>query len=202
MADLPLAHLRLFKPAFCSARMGCFGPFLVKVGRCSEKWCGILLKCLTRAVHIDLLAFIDMDSDLMAFRGFIARRGKKKCTLTRGQRKGAQEGILQMSSSNWQSNRSVFTSTHQPHHIIKSGLWRSAKESSYWSWGHPEHKTPRICFIWRGCHDPVSPNYLLMGRADSPGSLSCNRTTRMAQMETFTDISGLVLVCLCQTLFA
>lgn len=33
MADLPAARLRLFKPAFYSSGMDCFGPFEVKVGR-------------------------------------------------------------------------------------------------------------------------------------------------------------------------
>ncbi len=33
MADLPLARLRLHKPAFHSTGMDCFGPFLVKIGR-------------------------------------------------------------------------------------------------------------------------------------------------------------------------
>lgn len=52
MADLPAARLCLFKPAFYSAGMDCFGPF----------------KCLTtRAVHLDLLSTIDTDSFLMAF---------------------------------------------------------------------------------------------------------------------------------------
>lgn len=77
MVDLPVARLQLFKPAFYSTGMDCFGPFLVKVGRRQEKRWGILFKCLTtRAVHIDLLASIDTDSFLMAFGRFIARRGK------------------------------------------------------------------------------------------------------------------------------
>ncbi|KAL1266975.1 hypothetical protein QQF64_002650 [Cirrhinus molitorella] len=33
MADLPLARLRLYKPAFYSTGVDCFGPFLVKIGR-------------------------------------------------------------------------------------------------------------------------------------------------------------------------
>ncbi len=76
MADLPLARLRLHKPAFHSTGMDCFGPFLVKIGRRVEKRWGILYKCLTtRAVHLDLLYSLDTDSFLMSLRRFIARRG-------------------------------------------------------------------------------------------------------------------------------
>ncbi|XP_026094149.1 uncharacterized protein LOC113066497 [Carassius auratus] len=77
MADLPPARLRLFKPAFYSTGMDCFGPYTVKVGRRNEKKWGILFKCLTtRAVYIDILHSLDSDSFLMALRRFIARRGK------------------------------------------------------------------------------------------------------------------------------
>lgn len=76
MADLPAARLRLFKPAFHSTGMDCFGPFEVKVGRRLEKRWGIIFKCLTtRAVHLDTLSTIDTDAFLMALRRFIARRG-------------------------------------------------------------------------------------------------------------------------------
>ncbi len=77
MADLPLARQQLFKPAFFSTGMDCFGPYMIKIGCRNEKRWGILFKCLTtRAVHIDLLASIDSDSFLMSLRRFIARRGK------------------------------------------------------------------------------------------------------------------------------
>ncbi|KAL3979043.1 ATP-binding cassette, subfamily B (MDR/TAP), member 9 [Sarotherodon galilaeus] len=77
MADLPPSSLRLFRPAFYSTGMDCFGPMLIKVGRCTEKRWGILFKCLTtRAVHLDLLVNMDVDSFLMSLRRFIARRGK------------------------------------------------------------------------------------------------------------------------------
>ena len=76
MADLPVARLRLFKPVFHSTGVDCFGPFVVKVGRRTEKRWGIIFKCLTvRAVHLDVLTSIDTDSFLMALRRFIARRG-------------------------------------------------------------------------------------------------------------------------------
>ncbi|KAE8292497.1 hypothetical protein D5F01_LYC09867 [Larimichthys crocea] len=77
MADLPPARLRLFKPAFFSTGVDCFGPYSIKIGRRSEKHWGILFKCMTtRAVHVDILSSIDTDAFLMALRRFIARRGK------------------------------------------------------------------------------------------------------------------------------
>lgn len=76
MADLPVAHLHLYKPAFYSTGVDCFGPFEVKIGRPVEKRWGIIFKCLTiRAVHLDVLTSIDTDAFLMALRRFIARRG-------------------------------------------------------------------------------------------------------------------------------
>ncbi|XP_057186686.1 uncharacterized protein LOC130552431 [Triplophysa rosa] len=76
MSDLPGARLRLHKPPFFSTGVDCFGPFHVKLGRRSEKRWGIIYKCLTtRAVHVDLLHSMDVDSFLMSLRRFIARRG-------------------------------------------------------------------------------------------------------------------------------
>ncbi|CAI5690178.1 unnamed protein product [Oreochromis niloticus] len=69
MADLSVARLRLYKPAFYSTGMHCFEPFEVKIGRCVEKRWGIIFKCLTiRAVHLDVLTSIDTDAFLMALR--------------------------------------------------------------------------------------------------------------------------------------
>ncbi|CAM4607621.1 unnamed protein product [Leuciscus chuanchicus] len=77
MADLPPSRVRLFKPAFYSTGVDCFGPYSVAIGRRSEKRWGIIFKCMTtRAVHIDLLSSLNADSFLMALRRFIARRGK------------------------------------------------------------------------------------------------------------------------------
>ncbi|KAI2664192.1 hypothetical protein H4Q32_002333 [Labeo rohita] len=76
MSDLPVARLRLHKPAFYSTGVDCFGPFQVKLGRRSEKRWSIIYKYLTtRAVHLDLLHSLDSDSFLMSLRRFIARRG-------------------------------------------------------------------------------------------------------------------------------
>ncbi|KAI2646146.1 Retrovirus-related Pol polyprotein [Labeo rohita] len=76
MSDLPGARLQLYKPAFHSCGMDYFGPFLIKIGRRTEKRWGVLFECLTtRAVHLDLLPSLSTDSFLMALRRFIARRG-------------------------------------------------------------------------------------------------------------------------------
>ncbi len=77
MVDLPPPRLWLFKPAFHSTGMDCFGPFLVKVGRQTEKRWGLLFKCMTtRAVHLKVLTSMDGDAFLMALWRFIGQRGK------------------------------------------------------------------------------------------------------------------------------
>lgn len=79
MADLPLQGLRLLCPPFYSTGVDCFGPYLIKIGRRTEKRWGTIFKCLTtRAVHIELLNSLDVDAFLLALRRFIARRGRPK----------------------------------------------------------------------------------------------------------------------------
>ena len=76
MADLPKSRLRLHKPPFYSTGMDCFGPMNVKIGRRQEKRWGLLFKCMTtRAVHLDIVEYMDTDHFLMAFRRFVSRRG-------------------------------------------------------------------------------------------------------------------------------
>ena len=76
MADLPQSRLRLHKPPFFSTGMDCFGPMNIQIGRRVEKRWGLLFKCMTtRAVHLELLAGMDADNFLMAFRRFASRRG-------------------------------------------------------------------------------------------------------------------------------
>nr|XP_061816936.1 uncharacterized protein LOC133606706 [Nerophis lumbriciformis] len=83
MADLPPQRLRLLCPPFHSTGVDCFGPYLVKVGRRSEKRWGVIFKCLTtRAVHIELLNSMDADAFLLALRRFIARRGRPREVLS------------------------------------------------------------------------------------------------------------------------
>ncbi len=76
MADLPPCRLRIYKPPFYSTGVDCFGPFIVKIGRRTEKRWGIVYKCLTtRCVHLNLLESLDTDAFLLSLRQFITRRG-------------------------------------------------------------------------------------------------------------------------------
>ncbi|XP_044202893.1 uncharacterized protein LOC122979475 [Thunnus albacares] len=79
MADLPLQRLRLLCPPFYSTGVDCFGPYLVKVGRRTEKCWGVIFKCLTtRTIHTELLNSMDADAFLLALRRFVARQGRPK----------------------------------------------------------------------------------------------------------------------------
>lgn len=198
MADLPPARLRLFKPAFYSTGMDCFGPFWIKIGRRREKRWGILFKCLTtRAVHIDLLTSIDTDSFLMAFRRFIARRGKPaevysdQGTNFKGGEKELQQAFSIMSPDLQQKLakqqvRFRFNPPAAPHF---GGTWereiRSIKNALYTSVGSQTVSEEVLRTVLTEIEgilnakplgyvsadvadiDPVTPNYLLMGRPDS-----------------------------------
>lgn len=73
MADLPQARLRLFKPPYWSTGVDCFGPFIIRHGRRTEKRWGMIFKCLTTlCLHLDLLESLDMDAFLLALRRFIS----------------------------------------------------------------------------------------------------------------------------------
>lgn len=105
MSDLPVAYLRLYKPAFYSTGIDCFGPFEVKMGHRSEKRWGIIFKCLTvRAMHLAVLTSMDADSFLMVLRRFIARRGtpaefySDQRTNFRGGERELRETFVAMSS--------------------------------------------------------------------------------------------------------
>ena len=76
MADLPSARTQIYKPAFHSTGIDCFGPMEVKVGRRAEKRWGIIFKCMTtRAVHLDLVESMDADAFLLAYNRFYPRKG-------------------------------------------------------------------------------------------------------------------------------
>ncbi|XP_043212326.1 uncharacterized protein LOC122376502, partial [Amphibalanus amphitrite] len=56
-----------------------FGPLTVRRFRKTEKRYGLLVTCLaTRAIHLEVSNSLDTDSFLMAFRRFVARRGRPK----------------------------------------------------------------------------------------------------------------------------
>ena len=76
MADLPEDRVTADKPPFSFVGIDCFGPFLVKRGRCIVKRYGIIFTCLTiRAIHLEILHSMDTDSFINALRRFISRRG-------------------------------------------------------------------------------------------------------------------------------
>ena len=63
-------------PPFTYCGVDLFGPFLVKERRSEMKRYGALFTCLaSRAVHIEVVASMEMDSFIMAVRRVIARRG-------------------------------------------------------------------------------------------------------------------------------
>lgn len=77
MADLPPARLCFYQPAFYSAGVDCFSPFIIKMRWRNEKRWRIIFKCMiTRAVYIDVLTNIGLDSLLMVLHWSIACRGK------------------------------------------------------------------------------------------------------------------------------
>ena len=60
------------------AYIGCdyFGPILYKEGRSEKKAWGLLFTCLTiRAVHVEIVTFLDQNSFILAFLCFINLRG-------------------------------------------------------------------------------------------------------------------------------
>ncbi|XP_072569309.1 uncharacterized protein [Paramormyrops kingsleyae] len=198
MADLPPPRLRLFKPAFYSCGMDCFGPLLVKLGRRSEKRWGIIFKCLTtRAVHLEVLSSISLDSFLMALRRFIARRGKPaelysdQGTNFRGGEREMKEAFSSLAISVQKQLAPQQISFHfnppaSPHF---GGVWereiRSVKAALYTTIGSQTVSEEVLTTVLIEVEsilnskplgyvsanvadlDPVTPNYLLMGRPDT-----------------------------------
>ncbi|XP_074655644.1 uncharacterized protein LOC141909157 [Tubulanus polymorphus] len=76
MADLPEARFDDSHP-FNSVGIDYFGPYEVHRFRKTEKRYGLLVTCMsTRAIHLEMSNSLDTDSFLMAFRRFVARRGR------------------------------------------------------------------------------------------------------------------------------
>jgi hypothetical protein len=75
MADLPEDRINPKSP-FSSVGVDYFGPFLVRIGRRTEKRYGCIFSCLvSRAIHIEIAYSLDSDSFINALQRFIARRG-------------------------------------------------------------------------------------------------------------------------------
>ena len=78
IADLPKDQVNE-APPFTYCGVDLFGPFLVKERRSEIKRYGALFTCLaSRAVHIEVVASMEMDSFIMAVRRVIARRGNMR----------------------------------------------------------------------------------------------------------------------------
>ena len=75
MASLPHSRLQAFTPPFYNNDVDYFGLLLVKERRSTVKPYGCLFTCLvTRAVHLEIVH--SLETDIMALRRMIARRGK------------------------------------------------------------------------------------------------------------------------------
>ena len=76
MADLPPERVATNLPPFSHVGIDAFGPYHVAYKRQTVKRYGCIFTCLVcRAVHLEVLESLDVDSFLNAFRRFIARRG-------------------------------------------------------------------------------------------------------------------------------
>ena len=76
MAPLPSARVTAYTKPFSFVGVDFFGPFLVTVGRRSEKRYGVVFTCLAiRAIHVEVAYSLDTNSCIIAIRNFISRRG-------------------------------------------------------------------------------------------------------------------------------
>ena len=76
MCDLPNERLAYQFPPFTNTGVDYFGPFYVTVRRTTEKRWGFLFTCLTtRAVHVEIVTFMDTSSCVMGIEWFVSRRG-------------------------------------------------------------------------------------------------------------------------------
>ena len=76
LADLLAFRMAINKKPF--AKTGCdyFGPILYKEGRIEKKAWGLLFSCLTiRAVHVEIVTSLDLNTFILAFSRFINLRG-------------------------------------------------------------------------------------------------------------------------------
>ena len=107
MADLPEDRVTPDKPPFSFVGIDCFGPYLVKRGRCMVKRYGVIFTCLTiRAIHIEIVFSMDTDSFINALRRFISRRGRPeqiRCDNGPNFRSGERE--LRTAIQQWNQNQ-------------------------------------------------------------------------------------------------
>ena len=76
MADLPRERCEPGRAPFCFTGVDMFGPFYAKVGRSEVKRYGCLYTCFsTRAIHIEVLNNLEIDTFINGFVRFVSRRG-------------------------------------------------------------------------------------------------------------------------------
>ncbi|XP_036329731.1 uncharacterized protein LOC118741863 [Rhagoletis pomonella] len=76
MGLLPEARLSPYTRPYSFVGIDFFRPFLVTIGRRSEKRYGVLFTCMTcRAIHVEVAYSLSMNSCVMAIRNFMSRRG-------------------------------------------------------------------------------------------------------------------------------
>jgi len=76
MAQLPEDRVTSGGKPFDTTGVDCFGPYLVRRGKVTEKRYGCVFTCVAvRAVHLESLYSLDTSSFIDALRRFIARRG-------------------------------------------------------------------------------------------------------------------------------
>ena len=77
MSDLPIQRLEAMKLPFCRTAIYLFGPIYVKQRRARLKRWGALLTCfITRAIHLEVVECLDIDSFISNLQRFMNRRGR------------------------------------------------------------------------------------------------------------------------------
>jgi hypothetical protein len=112
MAPLPPERLTPFQRPFTDVALDYFGPLTVVIGRRTEKRYVCLFTCMaTRAVHLEVVSSLDVDSFLLGFRRFVARRGKPKTVFSdNGTNLVAGEKEMREQLENW--NREKLEKDH------------------------------------------------------------------------------------------
>jgi Pao retrotransposon peptidase/Family of unknown function (DUF5641)/Protein of unknown function (DUF1759)/Integrase zinc binding domain len=76
MGQLPEERFAYHEKPFTNTGVDFFGPFLVSVGRRTEKRYGVLFTCLSvRAIHLEIAHDLSTNSCIMAVRRMVSRRG-------------------------------------------------------------------------------------------------------------------------------
>ena len=111
MASIPDERMMAYEPPFTAVGIDYFGPFLVKRGRSTEKRYGCIFTCLTiRAVHLEVAHSLDMDSFLLTFLRFVARRRCPKIVYSdNGTNFRGAESIVRQCLQAWNQDKIIRT---------------------------------------------------------------------------------------------